>query len=85
MSGPAKSFVLTAVACPFAVVLIAVLSWLSTVCEQDRDLVPQDQDLRVLDGIAPRQERQPAEHPDHEQRMSMSTDRKSSKPSMLSR
>jgi hypothetical protein len=34
---------------------------------QDRDIVPQDQDLRVLGGIAPRQERQPAEHPDHEQ------------------
>jgi hypothetical protein len=34
---------------------------------QDRDLVTQDKDLRVLGVILPRQERQPAEHPDHEQ------------------
>jgi hypothetical protein len=34
---------------------------------QDRDLMPQDQDLRVLRGVTARQQRQPAEHPDHEQ------------------
>jgi hypothetical protein len=34
---------------------------------QDRDLMPENQDLRVLGGIAPRQERQLAERPDHEQ------------------
>jgi hypothetical protein len=33
---------------------------------QDRNLVPQDQDLRVLRGVASREERQPAEQPDHE-------------------
>ncbi len=32
----------------------------------DRDLMP-DQDFRILGGIAPRQEHQPAEHPDHQQ------------------
>jgi hypothetical protein len=34
---------------------------------QDGDLMPQDQDLRVLSSITSRQERQPVEHPDHEQ------------------
>ena len=34
---------------------------------QDSDLVAEYQDLRILGGIAPRQERQPAEHPDHKQ------------------
>jgi len=34
---------------------------------QDCDLVPENQDLRVLTGTAPRKERQPAEHPDHKQ------------------
>ena len=34
---------------------------------QDRDLVPEDQDLRVLRGITLGQEHQPAEHPDHGQ------------------
>jgi hypothetical protein len=34
---------------------------------QDRDLVPQDQDLRILGGVAADQERQPTEHPDYEQ------------------
>ena len=34
---------------------------------QDSGLMPEDQDLRVLGGIAPRQERQPAEHPGHKQ------------------
>ena len=34
---------------------------------QDRDLVPQHQDLQVLRGIAPREQRQPAEQPEHEQ------------------
>jgi hypothetical protein len=29
--------------------------------------MPQHEDLRILRGIAPRQQRQPAEHPDHEQ------------------
>ena len=33
---------------------------------QHSDLVPQHQDLRVFGGVTPRQERQPAEHPDHE-------------------
>ena len=31
------------------------------------DLVPQHQDLRVLRYVAPRQDRQPAEQPDHKQ------------------
>ena len=34
---------------------------------QDRDLMPEHQDLRILNGIAPRQERQPAERPNHQQ------------------
>jgi len=34
---------------------------------QDGYLVPQDQDLRVLGGMAPCEQRQPAEQPDHEQ------------------
>ena len=34
---------------------------------QHCDLVPQHQDLRVFHGVSPRQEREPAEHPDHEQ------------------
>ncbi len=34
---------------------------------QYRDLMPQDQDLDVLDGITPRQKCQLAEDPDHEQ------------------
>jgi hypothetical protein len=34
---------------------------------QHRDLMPQNQDLRVLGGVAASQERQPAGHPDHEQ------------------
>jgi hypothetical protein len=34
---------------------------------QDRDLVPQDHDLHLLGGAAAREQRQPAEHPDHEQ------------------
>ena len=34
---------------------------------QHRDLVPQHQDLRVLRGVAPREERQPAEQPGHEE------------------
>jgi hypothetical protein len=34
---------------------------------QDRDLVPEHQDLDVLGGVASREQRQPAEQPDHEQ------------------
>ena len=34
---------------------------------QDGDLMPKYQDLRVLRSIAPREEDQPAEQPDHEQ------------------
>ena len=34
---------------------------------QDRYLVPQHQDLRVFGCIAAREQRQPAERPDHEQ------------------
>jgi hypothetical protein len=34
---------------------------------QHSDLVPQHQDLRILRGVTARQERQPAEHPGHEQ------------------
>src|SRR5258708_4452041 len=34
---------------------------------QDRDLVPQHQDLRILGGVTARQQRQPPEPPDHEQ------------------
>lgn len=34
---------------------------------QDRDLVPQHQDLRVFGGVAAGEQRQPAEQPNHEQ------------------
>jgi hypothetical protein len=34
---------------------------------QDRDLVPQDQDLNVLGDAAAGEQRHPAEQPDHEQ------------------
>jgi hypothetical protein len=34
---------------------------------QHRDLMPQHEDLRVLSGVAARQEHQPAENPDYEQ------------------
>jgi hypothetical protein len=34
---------------------------------QHRDLMARNQDLRVLSGVAARQQRQPAEHLDHEQ------------------
>ena len=34
---------------------------------QDRDFMPQYQDLYVLGGVAPGEEHQPAEQPDHEQ------------------
>lgn len=34
---------------------------------QDRDLVPQHQDLYVLRSVAARKQRQPSEQPDHEQ------------------
>ena len=34
---------------------------------QDPDLMPQHQNLRVLRGVGPREQRQPAEQPDHEQ------------------
>jgi hypothetical protein len=34
---------------------------------QHRDLMPEDQDLHVLDGVASHQQSQPAEHPDHEE------------------
>jgi hypothetical protein len=34
---------------------------------QDRDLVPEHKNLRVLRGFIPRQEHQPAERPDHEE------------------
>jgi hypothetical protein len=34
---------------------------------QDRNLMPEHQDLRILGGIAPGQEHQPPEHPDHHQ------------------
>jgi hypothetical protein len=34
---------------------------------QDRNLVPQHQDLHVLRGVAPREEHYPAEQLDHEQ------------------
>jgi len=33
---------------------------------QDRDLVPQHQDLRIFRGVATREQRQPAEQPDYE-------------------
>ncbi len=33
----------------------------------DRDLVPQYEDLHVLRSVPPREERQPAEQPHHEQ------------------
>jgi hypothetical protein len=34
---------------------------------QHRDLVPQHQDLYVFGDVAAREQRQPVEHPDHEQ------------------
>ena len=34
---------------------------------QDCDLVPEHEDLRILGLVIPRQEHQPAKHPDHEQ------------------
>jgi hypothetical protein len=34
---------------------------------QDRDLVPQHQDLNILGGVAAGEQRHPAEQPDHEQ------------------
>jgi len=34
---------------------------------QHRDLVPEHQDLHVLRGVAAREQRHPAEQPDHEQ------------------
>lgn len=34
---------------------------------QYRDLLPQYQDLHVFGGVAAREQRQPVEHPDHEQ------------------
>jgi hypothetical protein len=34
---------------------------------QHRDLMPESQDLRLLGSIAAGQQRQPAEHPHHEQ------------------
>ena len=33
---------------------------------QDRGLMPQHEDLRILSGVIPGQEHQPAEHPDHQ-------------------
>ena len=44
-----------------------VWPWPDDLTSQYRDLVPEDQDLHVLGGVAPGQEHQPAEHPDHEQ------------------
>ena len=41
----------------------------SGVCDltsQDRDLMAEDQDLRILDGVTAGQQRQPAKHLDHE-------------------
>jgi hypothetical protein len=34
---------------------------------QERDLVPEHQDLHILGGVIPRQQHQPAQHPDREQ------------------
>jgi len=34
---------------------------------QDRDLMPQHEDLRILRGVTQRQEHQPAEHPGYDQ------------------
>ena len=42
--------------------LLAAPTW-----AQDRDLMPQYQDLHVLGGVASGEEHQPAEQPDHEQ------------------
>jgi hypothetical protein len=44
-----------------------VRPWTGDLTAQDRDLMLEHQDLRILDGIAARQEHQRAEHPDHEQ------------------
>jgi hypothetical protein len=34
---------------------------------QDGDLMAQHEDLRILRGVAPRQQRQPAKHSDHKE------------------
>ena len=39
----------------------------SDLTAQDRDLMPEHQDFRILGGVTSCQERQPAEQPDHEQ------------------
>jgi hypothetical protein len=44
-----------------------VRPWAGNLPAQDSDLVPQREYLCILRGIASRQQRQPAEHPDHEQ------------------
>ncbi len=44
-----------------------VRPWARDLPTQDRNLMPEHQDLRVLGDIAPRQQHQPPEYPDHEQ------------------
>ncbi len=44
-----------------------VWPWSDDLTPQHGDLVPQDEDLRVLSSVTARQQHQPAEHPDHEQ------------------
>ena len=46
---------------------VTALSAPTGLTAQDRNLVPQHQDFRVFRGVAAREERQPAEQPDHEQ------------------
>jgi hypothetical protein len=41
--------------------------WPGDLTSQDGDLMTQHQDLHVLGGVAPREKRQPAEQPDHQQ------------------
>jgi len=44
-----------------------VWRWAGDLTAQDGGLVPEHQDLRILRGFAPREQRQPAGQPDHEQ------------------
>ena len=44
-----------------------IQSWAAEFGLTGSDFVPQHEDLRLLSGVAPRQEHQPAEHPDHEE------------------
>ena len=46
---------------------VLVVEAVEPVSPQDRDLVPEHENLRVLRGVISRQEHQPAENPDHDE------------------